>query len=193
MTNWNPDQVQYSDVQGIEEFEQGPEGYVGANDIIGDIISEVARRRGLPRTAVAAAMRRLPNGVPGLRAGQHVAQRLPDVARAQVSPLPTMGLLASESKTFQWSPQRPFRMERLFLQSSADNKDFLVLAINVGADQQFVNSGALPGTMFLPNSFGAGLRGNTANPGVTLSIELQNLTLAGITVFGGIVGTSLTA
>ena len=104
-----------------------------------------------------------------------------------------MTLGANATATFTWQPQRPFRLERLFLQSSGNNVDFNVINLVVGADPQFVNDGAIPGTMFRPDAVGCHLRGNTANQGVTLSITLTNTTAAIISVFGGIIGTSLTS
>jgi hypothetical protein len=185
MSNWNPSDVQYGSIDGYEH-EGGIDGYVGAADIVG-----LARRQGI---TPAAAMAQVRSGqIPGLRAGQRVGQSMPDVARAQISPLPQMALAANASQTFTWQPQRPFRLERLFLQSSGNNVDFVVTNLNVGADPQFVNDGQIPGTMFLPTAVGCHLRGNTANPGVTLTITLTNLTAAPITISGGIIGTSLTA
>jgi hypothetical protein len=204
MVSWNPSSLQYEDIAG-DEYENEVNGYVGGNDIIGDLVSAVQQQTGMSRPAAirhvqrqvaqtgpASAAHRIAR-MPGLQTGAHVVQRIPDVARSQLSPLPIMNLNANQTSTFTWSPQRPFRLERLFLQTQAGNLDFIVNGLTVGADPQFVNNGSLPGTMFLPNSFGVHLKGNTANPGVIISIEITNTTGAAIVVSGGIVGTSLTA
>jgi len=185
--NWNPGEINYGEIQG--EYDSGVDGYVGAADIVG-----LARRAGVSPAQALAAVRAGAMAVPGLRPGQRVGQSTPDVARTQISPLPVMNLVGNQTLTFTWQPQRPFRLERMFLQSTGvENKDFVVTNLVVGADPQFVNEGPVPGSMFLQNAVGCHLRGNTANPGVTLSITVQNLTGAPITIFGGIIGTSLTS
>jgi len=184
--NWNPNEMGYGEIQG--EYDSGVDGYVGAADIVG-----LARRAGVSPAQAMAAVRAGAMAVPGLRPGQRVGQSTPDVARTQISPLPVMTVNGNQTTTFTWQPQRPFRLERMFLQSQGGNTDFVVHNLVVGADPQFVNEGPVPGTMFLQNAVGCHLRGNTANPGVTLSITVQNLTGAPITIFGGIIGTSLTS
>lgn len=184
--NWNPGEINYGEIQG--EYDSGVDGYVGAADIVG-----LARRSGVSPAQALAAVRAGAMAVPGLRPGQRVGQSTPDVARTQISPLPIMNLNPGATVTFTWQPQRPFRLERMFLQSQADNKDFVVTNLVVGADPQFVNEGPVPGSMFLQNAVGCHLRGNTANPGVTLSITITSLAIAPITIFGGIIGTSLTS
>jgi hypothetical protein len=188
--NWNPGEMNYGEIQG--EYDTGVDGYVGAADIVG-----LARRSGVTPAQALAAVRAGAMAIPGLRPGQRVGQSTPDVARTQISPLPVMNLPAGigSSATFTWQPQRPFRLERLFLQSvvSPTNQDFVITNLVVGADPQFVNEGPVPGSMFLQNAVGCHLRGNTANPGVTLSITVQNLTAGAISIFGGIIGTSLTS
>jgi len=185
MAEWNPGDQQYGDISGYEH--QGDiDGYVGGVDIVG-----IARRAGITPAAAMQAVRQ--GRVPGLGPNQRVGMNTPDVARTQISPMPSATIPANSTTTLTWQPQRPFRLERLFLQSTGVNVDFVVEGLTVGADPQFVNDGAVPGTMFLSTAVGGHLRGNTANPGVTLSIVLRNLTGAPITVFGGIIGTSLTA
>lgn len=91
------------------------------------------------------------------------------------------------------SPQEPSRFERLFLDS--DNGSLAgisVRAIQVGQQSQLVANGSLPASMFAPNAVGGTLRGDTANPGITVRVDVFNNTLAARTISGGMTGEALT-
>ena len=62
----------------------------------------------------------------------------------------------------------------------------------IGAEPQFVNSGAVPVSAFQPTAFGTELRGNTAQPGITVTLRLQNTTGGAVTIGGAVIGSSLT-
>lgn len=91
------------------------------------------------------------------------------------------------------NPQEPLRAERLYL--DADNgilSGLQVRGIFVGQQSQLVNGGVMPATMFGDRSVGGTLRGDTANPGIVVRVDIFNGTGAARILTGGLVGEALT-
>lgn len=86
-------------------------------------------------------------------------------------------------------PQRAFQVRRLVIDRLNTGATaiglLLVTGLVVGADQQLVNTGSLPATMFSPTAVGVALKPAAARPGitVTLSLQLQGALTAPDTVF----------
>lgn len=160
--------------------------YVGGLDIVGgyDIVGYDAH--------IGAA----PAKTYGMAPNARLAMSTPDVARRQVAPISSKQILAGQTVTLTFRPQRPLRIERLVLDGAAAGGGGLggvfVQEILVGAEPQFVNTGDCPISTFSPFSFGTALQGNTAVPGIDISISVYNSTGATVTVGGAVIGTSLT-
>lgn len=164
----------------------------GLYDIVGagyDIVG--APRRGQQQRQPARGQR-MPPRIPGNPSmGVRVMTDTPDVMRRQISPIPLTTIAANTTVDVEFRPQRPLRIERLILDGTAVAGVFLTDLL-IGAEPQFVNSGAVPISAFQPTAFGTELRGNTAQPGITVTIRLQNTTAAAVTIGGAVIGSSLT-
>jgi hypothetical protein len=174
--------------------EVGGEDVSGLYDIVGqsyDIVG--APRRGQQRQpAQRQPAQRQPARMPGNpSAGVRVMTDSPDIMRRQISPIPLTNIAANSTVDVEFRPQRPLRIERLILDGTVVAGVFLTDLL-IGAEPQFVNSGAVPVSAFQPTAFGTDLRGNTAQPGITVTIRLQNTTGAQVTIGGAVIGSSLT-
>lgn len=129
--------------------------------------------------------------MPGLPQGVRAISDKPDVGRRQIAPIPLTTIPANSTVNVEFRPQRPIRIERLII-DGATIAGLFVTDILIGAEPQFVNSGAVPASVFAPLAFGTDLRGNTAQPGISVTIAFQNTTGAPITFGGAVIGTSLT-
>lgn len=164
----------------------GVDGYgeVGLADIVGDAVKQavakVQQRRG-----------QAPPRMTGLVGAQRVVRDTASIARRQMAPMPLVTVPANQTLTVTFRPQRPIRAERLVLDGSM-TAGLFVTDFLIGAEPQFVNAGAVPVSVFAPSAFNMELRGNTAQPGIDVTIQLQNTTGAPITVGGMLLGTSLT-
>lgn len=164
----------------------GVEGYgdeVGLADIVGEAVKQavakVQQRRGqAPRMA-------------GLVGAQRVVRDTASIARRQMAPIPLTTIAAGSTATISFRPQRPIRAERLVL-DGATIAGVFVTDFLIGADPQFVNSGAVPVSVFAPSGFNMELRGNTAQPGIDVTLTFNNTTGAAVTIGGMLLGTSLT-
>jgi hypothetical protein len=87
-------------------------------------------------------------------------------------------------------PQKPFRPERLVIEPTGASA-FLINDVKVGTDSQFVSSGAIPASIFVPQSFGVGLKGDTANVGITISVLITNFSGAAARFLGALLGTAV--
>lgn len=164
------DEVSGEDVSGYD-IVGAPEGY----DIVG-----------------APPARRTPPRMPGNPSqGVRVMRDQPDVMRRQIAPIELTTIAAGVTATIELRPQRPIRIERLLLDGAAVGGLF-VTDLLIGAETQFVNSGAVPVSVFAPTAFGTDLRGNTASPGITVTVRVLNSTGAPLTIGGAIIGSSLT-
>lgn len=79
-------------------------------------------------------------------------------------------IAANSSAVITVTPQLPFRLERFITPSVG----LQVTDIKVGTNSQFVGSGSIPIEVFATNSVGVSLRGDTAVPGVDISLGLAN-------------------
>ena len=75
------------------------------------------------------------------------------------------------------APQRAFQMRRLVIDfgrvGTSSTGLVQVTQLTVGADPQFVQTGAIPASMFSSAAVGLGLKGTGARPGVTLTLSLS--------------------
>ena len=83
-------------------------------------------------------------------------------------------------------PQVPFRLDRLVIVTQpnaawiAAPAQILVNDLRVGNKSQFAGGGNLPVEAFIPQAIGASLRGDTAQPGVQLILDLQTSATPGV-------------
>ena len=163
----------------------GDDSEIGLEDIVGAVVAEVKKQ------AANGQRVRGMNRIQGLSGAQQLRNEGNSVARRQIAPIPLTTIAAGATATINFRPQRPIRAERLVLDGSAVGGVFLVDFL-VGAEPQFVNSGAVPVSAFQPQAFGIDLKGNTAQPGIDVTLLIQNTTGAPVTIGGMLLGTSLT-
>lgn len=171
-----------SDIVGDDVGDEMAGDDVGGYDMVG---AGPRRRRGMRLPAAMAAR------VPGLPEGARVIDEVPQIGRRQIAPIPQTVVPANGSVTVEFRPQRPIRVERLVIDGTSLNGIFLDDFL-IGAEPQFVNSGSVPASTFAPTAFGVGLRGNTAQPGISVSLRFSNTTGQQQTIGGALLGTSLT-
>lgn len=87
-------------------------------------------------------------------------------------------------------PQKPFRPERLVVEP-VGAPSFLINNVMVGTDSQFVTAGAIPAAIFIPGAFGVGLKGDTANIGITITVAVTNFSAAAARFLGALLGTAV--
>jgi len=168
-----PDEVPGEDVGGYD-IVGAPEGY--------DIVGAPPARRQFQQ----------PPRMPGNPSqGVRVMRDQPDIMRRQIAPIELTTIAAGATATIELRPQRPIRIERLLL-DGATLGGLFVTDLLIGAETQFVNSGAVPVSVFAPTAFGTDLRGNTASPGITVTVRVLNSTGGALTIGGAIIGSSLT-
>lgn len=166
------------------EFDIVGEDFVG-EDYVGGQYEIV----GAPPPRQAPMRRGSP--VAGLPPGQRVMRSEDDIARRQIAPIPLTTIAAGATETVEFRPQRPIRIERIVL-DGATVAGLFVTDVMIGAETQFVNNGAVPVSCFQPNAFGTSLRGNTAQPGISVTLRIYNSTNVSLTLGGAVIGTSLT-
>jgi hypothetical protein len=178
------------DIVGAEDV-GGMYDIVGAEDVGGmyDIVG--APRRGQQRQPAQRHPAQRPRMPGNPSNGVRVMTDSPDVMRRQISPIPLTTIAANTTVDVEFRPQRPLRIERLILDGTVVAGVFLTDLL-IGAEPQFVNSGAVPVSAFQPTAFGTDLRGNTAQPGITVTLRLQNTTGGAVTIGGAVIGSSLT-
>jgi len=115
----------------------------------------------------------------------------PRTLRRQISPFARTLVPPTSVVTVTLTPQRAFRCERLVMSSDVAKSLLSVQAITIGAQPQFVNDGDAPFDMFLATAFGTTLRGDTANPGTTVSVKLSNASLVAENVLGAFIGEAI--
>jgi hypothetical protein len=169
----------------------GDDGVMGY-DLVGQTRRRMMRRAQAARNFMPGA---LPAAravrVPGLPPDVRVVDETPQIGRRQIAPIPQTTIAAGASVDVEFRPQRPIRVERLVL----DGTTLVGVFLNdflIGAEPQFVNAGSVPASTFAPTAFGVGLRGNTAQPGISVTLRFQNLGGAPVTIGGALLGTSLT-
>lgn len=137
-----------------------------------------------------------PMQVPGLLPNQQVVPGPSQWSgRRQFAPLTTAAVTlgAGAATSLSIRPQRPFRVERLIIQGTVpgDLAGLAVADIKVGATSQFVNGGLLPAYFFDTLAFDANVRFDSSNPGVDITVSINNIGAAPVTFVAGFVGTSL--
>jgi hypothetical protein len=174
-----------------EGYEIGADEHVG-DDNIGDDVGAYeigAARRPARRGMLPAAVA---TGIPFGMGDRVRNQGMPSRMARQILPLGIAALIpAGGTFTFQVQPQRPFRCDRLFLSSGTGLATWTVEAVTVGATPQFVATGSAPAECFARDSFGAALRGDTANPGVQVIVQVTNRGAAPADLYGAILGEAL--
>ena len=171
------------DIVGDEYGVEGYGGEVGLADIVGEAVKNAVKQ--------AQAQARRPPRMAGLVGAQRVVRDTASIARRQMAPMPLTTIPAGSTATVSFRPQRPIRAERLVL-DGATIAGVFVTDFLVGAEPQFVNSGAVPVSVFAPSGFNMELRGNTAQPGIDVTLTFNNTTGAAVTIGGMLLGTSLT-
>lgn len=156
-------------------------GEVGLNEIVGDAVKKVLAQARRPQQQRPA----------GLPPGATIRKDQNSIARRQISPIPLTTIAAGATEVITWRPQRPIRVERLVVDASVANGVFIT-DFTVGAEPQFVNQGAVPTSAFAANAFGTELQGNTASPGIDITLVVRNTTGGAASVGGMVIGTSLT-
>jgi len=172
---------------------------VGYADIVGDssVNGPAPQAGGNPFAAMLGGL--LPHmqghGAPALVAhsphGAAVSQRQQNVTRRQLSPLPATTVPASGTALQTWRPQRFIRVQRLILQSNTSPSGVSVSEFNVGAIPQFINAGNVPIGVFAAQAFDTELRGDTAQPGMDVSLTFANSLAAAEVVTGALIGEAL--
>lgn len=153
-------------------------------------------QRGLvPARPSAAVARATPvaTAAPAALASQGpsiMARPIQGVLRRQILPIPATAVPAGGQATVTLQPQRAFRVEKLVLSSTSVPSSVVVSDISVGAERQFVSAGDVPLSAFTADAVGTGLRGDTAQPGTTVTLLLRNIGAAAETVSGAFFGTS---
>jgi len=169
---------------------------VMGDDVMGDEMGyEVGarRRRAAPSRAASPSPSPSPSGrqLPGLVGQERVLSGTPSVGRRQIAPIPFTTVAALSTVDIELRPQRPIRIERLVLDGAVVAGLFLQ-DILIGAEPQFVNAGSVPFSTFQPQAFGTDLRGNTAQPGIAVTLRVFNSTAGALSFGGALIGTSLT-
>lgn len=162
---------------------------IGLQDIVGEAVKRVLQRRAAGGAPSGGAR---PTGrMAGLVGQQRIMRDNASIARRQMAPMPLTTVGAGATVTVSFRPQRPIRAERLVL-DGATVAGVFVTDFLIGAEPQFVNSGAVPVSVFSPTGFNMELRGNTAQPGIDVTLSFNNTTGAPVTLGGMLLGTSLT-
>jgi hypothetical protein len=153
------------------------EGYYGAD---GQWYGADPRRRPAPRGP----------GAP-VKQGMRVTDQQLHIVKQQIMPLPIVTFLAGQTLNVEATPQRPIRVERLVVPSWLA-RYFDIFQINVGQEQQYVNTGAVNATVFSEVAVGVRLRGDTANVGNKVTLNCQNIDTGTRDFRGTVFGTTLT-
>jgi hypothetical protein len=155
----------------------------GGYDIVGDDdVGAAAASKGAAITPQAGLSGR----------GPRLVREAPNrVMRRQFAPVPNTVVPAGGSTVVAVRPQRIFRADRLVLNSTTVPSFVTISEINVGAQPQLVNQGNIPISVFAANAFDTYLRGDTATPGIDITIRLDNSGGAPETVGGTFIGESV--
>lgn len=100
----------------------------------------------------------------------------------------TVASTASVSVTTR--PQVTFRPDRLSIPQTIA-PSFLLTDLRVGKDSQFVSGTAIPAEVFASGSVGVGLKMDTAQVGVDITINATSIALASLRFFGALLGPAV--
>jgi hypothetical protein len=120
--------------------------------------------------------------------GAAVVDRHNTKARKTVSPLVATVVGGGLNANIPSNPQTLFLPETFVIPASIA-PSFTVQDIKVGNVSQFPTTGDVPGEMFAQNAFNNGIRLDTVNPAINLSVAVTNITGGSLTFRGGFYGT----
>lgn len=167
----------------------GEDQYIGEDQDISGDVGFLPALRGFPGLIGPRAQPR--PAQPAQPVGPTLVPRsVQGILRRQILPIPATTVGAGASVTVTLQPQRAFRVERLVLASSVSPSQVVVSDISVGAERQFVSAGDVPLSAFSADAVGTGLRGDTAQPGTTVTVTLRNLGGSAETISGAFFGSS---
>ena len=119
----------------------------------------------------------LVGAVPGSQGQVRVVEQQYTQERGLLMPFPSTAVAASSIATATATPQTMFRPSSLTITATAIT-GLNVLDIRIGKNSQTVASGAMPAEAFAPTSTYKGLQLDTARPGITIDLELQDTSAA---------------
>lgn len=122
-----------------------------------------------PQAAQTAMVREL-----AARNASVVVAREPLDSRTLTLPFPETVIPANSAATIQVLPQTLFRCERFVIQSDIAGS-LVVDDIRIGTQSQFSASGPVPARCFSEVAVGVGTLYDTAEPGITISLSLRNI------------------
>lgn len=143
----------------------------------------IFRPTGGPSPAAAAAI-----NAKLAQNGAAVVNHANSKARKTVSPVVATAVGGGLNAVITAQPQTLFRPERFVIPASIA-PSFTIQDIKVGNVSQFPNTGDIPGEMFAQNSFDTGIRLDTVNPAINLSVAVTNITGGTLTFRAGFYGT----
>lgn len=146
-------------------------------------------QRPAPRPVMQAPCR--PANAIALRNAVAVRNVAPTVRRDWPLPLDS-GISVPNGQTFTITirPQMTFRVERLVIESDHAG-DFLIQDVKVGNRSQFGAAGSIPARIFQENANGVRLRGDTAQPGIDISVTVFNKGGSDQRFSGAIIGAAV--
>lgn len=193
------------DIAGDDDDDIAGLDLVGDDDLAQLMMAAAgARRRKKKKAARRAAMAR--RGPPGAAAAnlrrRMMAAKLAQNAvvvrdrppmKAREYPLPITSPAAVPpglGATITINPQVPFRVERLVFSSDIAGS-FTLDNFQVGKNPQFAAAGSLPCRVLQENAVGVRFRGDTAVPGITVTLQVTNISGGAAFLRGMIVGTAI--
>ena len=125
------------------------------------------------------------------RSGITVREDVPTKPRQLVIGItsPTI-VAAAATQIITLQPQEIFRLDRLVVANSVASA-FGISDVKVGKDSQFVAAGEVPSEVFSNLSVGVSLKGDTAKPGIIISVSVVNNSGAAAFFRGAIIGLSI--
>lgn len=171
--------------------------YVGADDVIDEIIG--ATRRRMPRGRGRPVARRMPP--PQRQLTQQPGQLLvKDRAYDKARRYPLgwdsntftggVAIAAGASLVMVQRPQVPFRPERLVIPENVGTL-FLITTFLIGKDSQLMNGSPIPASAFSQGSFDINLGLDTAVVGIDITLTVQNISAAGARFLALMAGPAL--
>lgn len=113
-------------------------------------------------------------GNPNMPPPQHaIVEQAYSKGRGYMLPFPAATVTASTSADFTSQPQTPFRPESLIIQATSLT-GLLVDQIRVGKDNQFIGTGSMPGSAFGATTTFKGFKGDTAWPGINVTVSVTD-------------------
>lgn len=169
----------------------------GEEDLLGAYLLEGEAATGMERAILGAVAKASPKVKAALQAARAskatmVREQMPSKSRQQPIGLDSgpIAVPAGAAAVIQVVPQKPFRPERLVV-DPATSPAFIINSVFVGTDNQFVTAGGISANIFVPGAFGVGLKGDTANVGITIAVNITNFSGAAARFLGALLGTAV--